>query len=101
MNKEVNEVFLSTEDYPQAHKVLGVVNATAHLMLPSDAIDSFESLDQLFSEVQQKLRERAAEKKADGIVGVRFNTNVANVQVAPKFLVLTGYGTMIQFTKNK
>ena len=40
----MNEVFLSTEDYPQAHKVLGVVNATAHLMLPSDAIDSFESL---------------------------------------------------------
>ena len=64
MNKEVNEVFLSTEDYPQAHKVLGVVNATAHLMLPRDAIDTFESLDQLFSEVQQKLRERAAEKES-------------------------------------
>ena len=42
-------MFLSTEDYPQAHKVLGVVNATAHLMLPSDAIDSFESMDQLLS----------------------------------------------------
>ena len=83
------------------HKVLGVVNATAHLMLPSDAIDSFESMDQLFSEVQQKMRERASEKGADGIVGVRFNTDVADVQVAPKFLILTGYGTMIQFIEDK
>lgn len=94
-------MFLSTEDYPQAHKVLGVVNATAHLMLPSDAIDSFESMDQLFSEVQQKMRERASKKGADGIVGVRFNTDVADVQVAPKFLILTGYGTMIQFIEDK
>ncbi|MGM9892371.1 hypothetical protein [Limosilactobacillus sp.] len=92
-------MFLSTEAYPQAHRILGIVNATSHLMLPSEAIDSFESLDQLFSAVEEKLKERAAAKGADGVVNVRFNTNVANVQVAPKFLVLTGYGTMIQFIK--
>ncbi|PEG93761.1 hypothetical protein CP361_10300, partial [Lactobacillus sp. UMNPBX10] len=28
-----------------------------------------------------------------------FTTDVANMQVAPKFLVLTAYGTMIQFVK--
>lgn len=89
-------MFLSTEAYPQAHRILGVVNATSHLMLPSEAIDSFESMDQLFNDVEDKMKRRAKEKGADGIVNIRFNTDVANVQVAPKFLVLTGYGTMIQ-----
>lgn len=92
-------MFLTTEAYPQAHRILGIVNATSHLMLPSEAIDSFESMDQLFSAVEEKLKEQAAAKGADGVVNVRFNTDVANVQVAPKFLVLTGYGTMIQLIK--
>lgn len=92
-------MFLSTENFPQAHRILGIVNATSHLMLPSDEIDSFESLDQLFSDVEEKLKQRAQAKGADGIVGVHFNTTVANVQVAPKFMVLTGYGTMIQILK--
>ena len=48
-------MFLSTEAFPQAHKVLGIVNATAHLMLPSDSIDAFESMDQLFDEVREIL----------------------------------------------
>ena len=87
-------MFLSTEGFPQAHRILGIVNATSHL-----AIDSFESMDQLFSDVQEKLKRRASEKGADGVVGVRFTTDVANMQVAPKFLVLTAYGTMIQFVK--
>ncbi len=68
-------MFLSTEGFPQAHRILGIVNATSHLAMPTEAIDSFESMDQLFS------------------------TDVANMQVAPKFLVLTAYGTMIQFVK--
>ena len=67
--------------------------------MPTEAIDSFESMDQLFSDVQEKLKRRASEKGADGVVGVRFTTDVANMQVAPKFLVLTAYGTMIQFVK--
>lgn len=89
-------MFLSTEEFPQAHRILGIVHATSHLMLPSEEIDSFESMDQLFSDVETKMKQRAAAKGADGIVNIRFNTDVANVQVAPKFLVLTGYGTMIQ-----
>lgn len=92
-------MFLTTEEFRQAHRILGIVHATSHLMLPSEEIDAFESMDQLFSDVQAKLKQRAADKGADGIVGVRFDTNVANVQVAPKFLVLTGYGTMIQVVK--
>ena len=92
-------MFLSTEEFPQAHRILGIVNATSYLAMPTEAIDSFEPMDQLFSDVQEKLKRRASEKGADGVVGVRFTTDVANMQVAPKFLVLTAYGTMIQFVK--
>ena len=70
-------------------------------MLPSEEIDAFESMDQLFSDVEAKLKSRAESKGADGVVNVRFTTNVANVQVAPKFLVVTGYGTMIQLINKK
>ena len=94
-------MFLSTEAFPQAHRILGIVNATSHLTLPSEDIDAFESMDQLFSEVEGKLKSRATAKGADGVVNVRFTTNVANVQVAPKFLVVTGYGTMIQLINKK
>lgn len=94
-------MFLSTEPFPGRHAVLGIVNATSHLMLKSDEIDQFQSLDQLFSDVEEQMKLRAKEKGADGIVGVRFNTEVANVQVAPKFLVLTGYGTMVKLPEKK
>ena len=93
-------MFLMTENLPSPHKSLGIVNATSHLM-PSEAIDEFEAFDQLFPAVEEKLKQKASEKGADGIVGVRFTTNVANVQVAPKFLVLTGYGTMVQLLNQK
>ena len=94
-------MFLMTENLPSPHKSLGIVNATSHLMLPSEAIDEFEAFDQLFPAVEEKLKHKASAKGADGIVGVRFTTNVANVQVAPKFLVLTGYGTMVQLLSQK
>lgn len=70
-------------------------------MLASEEIDAFESMDQLFSDVEEKLTTRAAAKGADGVVNIRFTTNVASVQVAPKFLVVTGYGTMIQLIDRK
>lgn len=92
-------MFLSTENFPGKHQVLGIVNATAKVMLPSDSIDQFEAFDQLFTDVKEMLAELASDKGADGIVGVRFEQTIANVQVAPKFLVLTGYGTMIKLVK--
>lgn len=92
-------MFLSTENFPGKHQVLGIVNATAKAMLPSDSIDQFETFDQLFADVEEQLRQRAAEHQATGVVGVRFMQSVANVQVAPKFLVLTAYGTMIKLVE--
>ena len=92
-------MFLSTENFPGKHQVLGIVSGTAKVMLPSDSIDQFEAFDQLFADVQEILKQRAAGHGADGVVGIRFEQTVANVQVAPKFLVLTGYGTMIKLVK--
>ena len=89
----------STENFPGKHQVLGIVSGTAKVMLPSDSIDQFEAFDQLFADVQEILKQRAAGHGADGVVGIRFEQTVANVQVAPKFLVLTGYGTMIKLVK--
>lgn len=94
-------MFLSTEPFPGRHAVLGIVNATSHLMLKSDEIDQFQSMDQLFSDVEEQMKLRAEDAGADGIVGVHFETDVANVQIAPKFLVLTGYGTMIKLPAKK
>lgn len=90
-------MFLTTGSINQSHAIKGIVNATSHLMLASETIDAFESMDQLFSDVEEKMRQRAAENGADGITDVKFNTQVVQLQVAPKFLVVTGYGTMIKF----
>lgn len=62
-------MFLSTEGFPQAHRILGIVNATSHLAMPTEAIDSFESMDQLFSDVQEKLKRRASEKAQMALLG--------------------------------
>ena len=51
-------MFLMTENLPSPHKSLGIVNATSHLMLPSEAIDEFEAFDQLFPAVEEKLKQK-------------------------------------------
>lgn len=93
-------MFLSTGSFNRAHAIQGIVNATSHLMLPSETIDAFESMDQLFSDVEEKMKQRATEQGADGVVDIKFNTQVVEMQVAPKFLVVTGYGTMIKLIDN-
>lgn len=92
-------MYLSTGSATKAHEVIGITTATSHLMLESETIDAFESIDQLFPDVQEKMRQHAAEKDANAIVDVRFNTEVVRMSVAPKFLVVTGYGTMVKFTE--
>ncbi len=47
------------------------------------------------------MKQRASDNGADGIINIKFNTEIAQLQVAPKFLVVTGYGTMISFLDNK
>ena len=89
-------MFQTTGGIGQPHEMLGIVNATAHLMLSSETIDAFESMDQLFVEVQEKMAERAAANGADGIINDRYNTQTVRMQIAPKFLVVTGYGTMVK-----
>lgn len=55
-------MFLMTENLPSPHKSLGIVNATSHLMLPSEAIDEFEAFDQLFPAVEEKLKQKQVKK---------------------------------------
>lgn len=63
-------MFLMTENLPSPHKSLGIVNATSHLMLPSEAIDEFEAFDQLFPAVEEKLKQKASEKGAESLASV-------------------------------
>lgn len=90
-------MFLTTGSINRSHAVKGIVNATSHLMLASETIDAFESMDQLFSDVEEKMKQKGLEQGADGIADVKFNTQVVQLQVAPKFLVVTGYGTLISW----
>lgn len=92
-------MLLTTGSIDQSHDILGIVNATSHLMLDSETIDAFESMDQLFSDVEEKMKQKAEEEQADGIINISFNTQVVQLQVAPKFLVITGYGTLVKFTE--
>ncbi|GAK47037.1 hypothetical protein LOSG293_011380 [Secundilactobacillus oryzae JCM 18671] len=92
-------MFMSTGGYNQAHVLKGVINATAKVMMRSERPDQFELFDQLFDEVKQKLFAQAQEKDGDGVIDVRFNTEVVNLNVAPKFLVVHGYGTVIALPK--
>ncbi|WP_137597732.1 hypothetical protein [Paucilactobacillus kaifaensis] len=88
-------MFLTTGSIDKPHVIKGIVNATSHLMLSSETIDAFESIEQLFPDVEEKMKQIATDHNADGIVDIKFNTEVVQLQVAPKFLVVTGYGTMV------
>ncbi|KIS03154.1 YbjQ family protein [Paucilactobacillus wasatchensis] len=92
-------MLLTTGNITQPHTITGIVNATSHLMLTSETIDAFESMDQLFPDVEEKMKQKAIDAGADGIINISFNTEVAQLQVAPKFLVVTGYGTLINFSE--
>lgn len=86
---------MSTGGFAQSHTVKGVVTATAHTMLPSEKPDDFERFDDLFEEVKQKLLKLGSEMQGDGIINVSFNSEIAQMNVAPKFLVVHGFGTVI------
>lgn len=92
-------MFMSTGSYNQSHVIKGVVTATSQKMLTSEKPDQFDLFDGLFEEVKQKLFEQAKSKNGDGVVDVRFNTEIAQMNVAPKFLVVHGYGTVISLPK--
>ncbi|WP_353989158.1 heavy metal-binding domain-containing protein [Pediococcus argentinicus] len=89
-------MFMTTEGLSVGHTIKGVVESTAHLMLASEDIDKFNMFDQLFEEAKAKLERKAKVLDGDGIIGLRFNTEIAEMQVAPKFLVVHAYGTVVK-----
>ncbi|AVK99715.1 hypothetical protein SIN07_06255 [Pediococcus inopinatus] len=89
-------MFMSTEEVNAGHTIIDIVSATSRIMLSADEIDQYQMFDQLIEETKQKLTKRAELKDGDGLVGVHFNTEIVNVSVAPKFLVVVGYGTVVK-----
>ncbi|GEO73912.1 hypothetical protein FD30_GL000147 [Levilactobacillus namurensis DSM 19117] len=94
-------MFMTTGGLNRAHAIQGILTATAHDMLRSEKPDEFERFDVLFDEVKQQLMQQAQTAGADGLIEVRFNTEVVQMNVAPKFLVVHGYGTAIKFPEQK
>ncbi|KRN26064.1 hypothetical protein FD14_GL003133 [Secundilactobacillus similis DSM 23365 = JCM 2765] len=68
-------------------------------MLTSEKPDEFELFDQLFEDAKQQLFQKTKARGGDGIVNVSFNTEVVRMSVAPKFLIVHGYGTVITLPK--
>ncbi|MFC6274535.1 heavy metal-binding domain-containing protein [Levilactobacillus tangyuanensis] len=94
-------MFMTTGGLNRTHAIQGILTATAHTMLRSEKPDQFELFDGLFDEVKQSLLQQAKDASADGLIEVRFNTEVVQMNVAPKFLVVHGYGTAVKFPQSK
>lgn len=89
-------MFMTTGDLQRPHMIKTVVSATEHTMFESDAIDQFEGFDDLIDKVKADLMQKAAANDGDGLIYVNFNTEVVRMSVAPRFLVVTGYGTVVK-----
>ncbi|BDZ30660.1 hypothetical protein RA086_05770 [Lactiplantibacillus sp. WILCCON 0030] len=92
-------MFLTTGDLQRSHMIKSVVSATEHLMFESDGIDQFERFDGLIDKVKQDLMAKAEAQDGDGLIYVNFNTEIAQMSVAPRFLVVTGYGTVVKLAE--
>ncbi|NLR09885.1 MULTISPECIES: heavy metal-binding domain-containing protein [Lactobacillaceae] len=92
-------MFMTTGGLNRSHTIQGILTATTHTMLRSEKPDQFELFDELFDEAKQKLMTQAQKNGADGLIDVRFNTEVVRMNVAPKFLVVHAYGTAVKFPK--
>lgn len=92
-------MFLTTGDLQRSHMIKSVVSATEHLMFQSDEIDQFDRFDGLIEKVKQDLMEKAEAQDGDGLIYVNFNTEIAQVSVAPRYLIVTGYGTVVKLAE--
>ncbi|WP_125581711.1 heavy metal-binding domain-containing protein [Levilactobacillus cerevisiae] len=94
-------MFMTTGGLNRAHAIQGILTTTTSTMLRSEKPDEFSLFDKLFDEAKQNLMKQAQEAKADGLIEVRFNTEVVRMNVAPKFLVVHAYGTAVKFPSSK
>lgn len=92
-------MFITTTGINTGYTIKGVVEATSSLMLASEDIDKYNMFDQLFDSSKAKIQKKAALLDGDGIIGLKYNTEIAEVQGAPKFLVVHAYGTVIAIDK--
>ncbi|KRL84285.1 hypothetical protein [Ligilactobacillus apodemi] len=92
-------MFLTTGEINRTYTIKGIVSATVKKTLTADQLDEVDNFDDLYREVQDILIERAVAKDGEGIIAVRFEPQIVRVSVGPKYLMLHGYGTVIQFPK--
>jgi len=92
-------MFMTTGDLQRSHMIKTVVSATEHSMFQSEKIDQFEDFDGLIEKVKADLIQKAADNDGDGLIYVTFNTQVVRMSVAPRFLVVTGYGTVVKLAE--
>lgn len=65
-------------------------------MFQSDEVDQFERFDGLIEQVKRDLMDKAKKAGGDGLIYVNFNQEIAQISVAPRYLVVTGYGTIVK-----
>jgi uncharacterized protein YbjQ (UPF0145 family) len=89
-------MFITTSGINVGYTIKDVVEATSSLMLASEDIDKYNMFDQLFDDAKQKIQKKAALVSGDGIIGLKYNTEVVDLNGAPKFLVVHAYGTVVK-----
>ncbi|UPM41267.1 hypothetical protein [Pediococcus acidilactici] len=92
-------MFITTTGINAGYTIKDVVEATASLMLPSEDIDKYNMFDQLFDESKEKIKKKAELSGGDGIIGLKYNSEVVELNGAPKFLVVHAYGTVVVIDK--
>ena len=73
---------------------VGVGPSSSHTVGPMKAGKQF--IDDLIEQVKPLLLQKAEDQGGDGLIYVNFNTEVAQMSVAPRFLIVTGYGTVVK-----
>ncbi len=92
-------MFITTTGINAGYTIKDVVEATASLMLSSEDIDKYNMFDQLFDESKEKIKKKAELSGGDGIIGLKYNSEVVELNGAPKFLVVHAYGTVVVIDK--
>ena len=92
-------MFLITTGINAGYTIKGIVDVTKQAMLSSEDIDKFSLFNQLFDDAKKQIEVKAQDLGGDGVIGLKFNTEVVDFQGVPKFLLVHAYGTVVNIDK--
>ncbi|MCP0886782.1 hypothetical protein LB941_05445 [Ligilactobacillus sp. WILCCON 0076] len=92
-------MFLTTGGINRTYAIKGIVNATTKKTLLADEIDKVDQYDDLYEIIKEQLTKKAVALQGDAIIEVRFVPEIVRVAVGPKYMLLHGYGTVINFIR--